>query len=77
MARTVTKTGRVHYNTKPDPKGVLYLRDLDPKMKKDYKAWCAANGVSMTDAFAIMMEMVTSDKQTWVVNRAKKRGIVQ
>jgi hypothetical protein len=54
------KTKRKNYNTRPDPAGVMYLRDLDPLTKRRFKAACVEIGISMTDAVAVFMGLVQS-----------------
>lgn len=80
MAKTVTSSGKVNYNTKPDPKGVLYLRDLPPMLKKKFKVTCAETGISMTDAVAVFMELFTKGNQgvtDAVVKLATVKGLIQ
>ena len=41
---------------------VMFFRGIDPALKARFKSWCAAHGITMTEALIALMSKTTSAK---------------
>ena len=48
--------------TQPEEKQELVIRNIDPKLKKDFKAKCAEAGITMRDQLITFMDLWVKHK---------------